>query len=253
MIEKTGGEMKVLRLLCLVCVLTAPALFAGKIVVNHDEWTMSSSGVNAAAFAVNVADWFSPGGPGSFLVYTSNFGLDNSTFTNALTGAGHSVSVNTAALFTLPGLSAYDGVFLGGYAGSYDAAVLTNYVNAGGNVYLMGGTGSIAGEDTFWDGFLNNFGFEFGTSYNGIGGTFAVSSGHPIFSGIPQLFYSNGNTVNLFGVNPYASIVESFNGAGLIGVYDDSSGLGAIPEPATLGLTAAALLALGWATRRRRA
>ena len=155
--------------LLLVCVLSAPALFAGKIVVNHDEWTLANGQPNAGAFAANIANWFSPGGPGSFLVYSNSWGLDNATFTGALTGAGHSVTVNTAAPFTLPGLSAYDGVFLGGYVGAYDASVLTSYVNGGGNVYLMGGVG-VSGEDSIWDGFLNNFGFEFGPSYNGIGG-----------------------------------------------------------------------------------
>lgn len=239
--------------LLLVCVLSAPALFAGKVVVNSDEWTMSSSGVNAAAFSVNVADWFSPGGPGSFLVYTNNFGLNNSTFTNALTGAGHSVSVNLAAPFTLPGLSAYDGVFLGGYAGAYDASVLTSYVNAGGNVYLMGGTGAVAGEDTFWDGFLNNFGFEFGPSYNNITVTQTITSTHPIFTGIGSLYFANGNTVLLSGVNPYASIVESYNGQGLIGIYEGRGMNGVIPEPSTLGLCASALLGLAWVARRKRA
>lgn len=239
--------------LLLVCVLSAPALLAGKIVVNHDEWTLSNGQPNAGAFAANIANWFSPGGPGTFLVYSDNFGLTNVTFTGALTGAGHSVTVNTAAPFTLPGLTAYDGVFLGGYTGAYDASVLTSYVNGGGNVYLMGGTAGVSGEDVFWDGFLNNFGFEFGPSYNGIGGTFAVTSGHPIFAGIGSLYYNNGNTVLLAGVNPFASILETYNGQGLIGVYEGREINGVIPEPSTLGLCASALLGLALVARRRRA
>lgn len=230
-------------------VLSVPA-FAGKIVVNHDEWTMSDGQPNAGLLAANIANWFSPGGPGAFLVYTTNFGLNNATFTGALTGSGHSVTVNTGVPFNLPTLAAFDGVFLGGYLGSYDASVLTSYVNGGGNVYLMGGTAGVASEDTVWDGFLNNFGFDFGTSWNGIGGTLAVTSVHPIFAGIGSLYYNNGNTVNLFGANPYAAIVESYNGAGLIGVYDAPSS--AVPEPATLGLAIAGLLAAGLVSRRNR-
>jgi len=237
-------------MVCALCaILVAPAS-AGKIVVNHDEWTMSDGQPNAGLFAANIANWFSPGGPGSFLVYTNNFGVNNTTFLNALAAAGHSVSVNTAASFDLPTLSAYDGIFLGGYLGAYDASVLSSYVNGGGNVYLMGGTAGVANEDTVWDGFLNNFGFDFGASWNGIGGAFAVTSSHPIFAGVASLYYNNGNTVTLFGANPYASIVESYNGAGLIGVYD--APVGAVPEPATFGLTACCLLAAGWALRRNR-
>lgn len=245
--------MRSVCLLLLACVLSAPALFAGKLIVNNDEWTMSNGQPNAGAFAANIANWFSPGGPGTFLVYSNNFGLDNATFTGALTGAGHSVTVNTAAPFTLPDLSAYDGVFLGGYVGAYDASVLTSYVNGGGNVYLMGGTGGVGGEDTIWDGFLGSFGFEFGPSYNGITVTQPITSLHPIFAGIGTLYFANGNSVLLAGVNPNASILETFSGQGLIGVYEGSGANGAIPEPSTLGLCASSLLGLAWAARRRRA
>lgn len=234
----------------MLCALLVAPAFAGKIVVNHDDWTMSNGQPNAGQFAASIANWFSPGGPGNFLVYANNFGLNNATFTGALAGAGHSVSVNTGVTFDLPNLSAYDGVFLGGYLGGYDASVLASYVNGGGNVYLMGGSASVPSEDPVCDGFLNNFGFDYGTSWNGIGGTFAVTSGHPIFAGAASLYYNNGNTVTLFGVNPYASIVESYNGTGLIGVYDSTAG--AAPEPATFGLTASFLLAAGWTLRRKR-
>lgn len=46
----------------------------GRIVVNHDEWTLSNAGfnrsANAAAFARNVAQWFTGGQPGDFLAYS---------------------------------------------------------------------------------------------------------------------------------------------------------------------------------------
>ncbi|MRR52699.1 MAG: PEP-CTERM sorting domain-containing protein [Rhodocyclaceae bacterium] len=161
--------------------------------------------------------------------------------------------VNTSLpAFDLPALSGYTGVFMGGYLGAYDAAVLTNYVNGGGNVYLMAGTGTAGDEGTVWDSFLNNFGFEFGPSYNGIDVTQPITSGHPIFSGIGSLYFANGNTVNLAGGNPFASIVESSGGTGLIGVYDDTLP-GEIPEPSTLGLSAAALCGLAWMMRRKQA
>ena len=49
-------------------------------------------------------------------------------------------------------------------------AVLIDYVNAGGNVYLAGGTGAggAAAEAAQWNTFLNYFGLGFEPSYNGI-------------------------------------------------------------------------------------
>jgi hypothetical protein len=207
--------------------LSAPAS-AGVVIVNHDEWTLYT-GPNAAAFGANIANYFAGGPGGNFLIYSNNFGLNNSTLINAITSAGHTVTVNTGVTFDLPTLSAYTGISLGGYIGAYNATVLTNYVNGGGHVYLAGGTGAISPEETLWDSFLNNFGFDFGTSYNGISGNIAPSTSHPIFAGISSLYYDNGNTVILTGVSPYAQLiaVDPASGAGLIGIYEEQSG--AIP------------------------
>jgi hypothetical protein len=224
------------------------------VIVNHDEWTLSSSGVNAAQFGANIANYFAGGPGGNFLIYSDNtFALVNSTLINAITSAGHTVTVNTAIPFDLPTLSAYTGIFLGGYVGSYNATVLTNYVNNGGNVYLAGGTGMIANEDTVWDSFLANFGFEYGASYNNILGAFAPTTGHPLFAGVPSLFYYYGNTVILTGSTPYAQLiaVHPSSGAGLIGIYESPRGGGGeIPEPSTLALVGAGLLAAGLLRRR---
>jgi len=166
----------------LLAFLVPAASDAGIVIVNHDEWTLCSSGVNAAQFGANIANYFAGGPGGNFLIYANNFGLNNSMLINAITSAGHSVTVNPGITFDLPALSAYTGVFLGGYTGSYNATVLTNYVNNGGAVYLAGGTGAVSGEDTVWDSFLANFGFDFGTSCNGINGTFAPSTPHGFFT-----------------------------------------------------------------------
>ncbi len=239
----------------LVAALSAAAVLtpahAGIVIVNHDEWTLSSYGVNAATFSANIAHYFAGGSAGNFLIYSNNFGLNNSVLINAITSAGHSVTVNTSVTFDLPTLSAYTGIFLGGYIGGYNATVLTSYVNNGGNVYLAGGTG-LSAEDTVWDAFLNNFGFDFGPSYNGITGTFAPSPGHPIFSGVPALYYVNGNTVILAGSTPYAQLiaVHPASGAGLIGIYEGPGSGSEIPEPSTFPLAGAGLL--GWAAALRR-
>lgn len=245
--------MRYVAFLPLLSVLVSAPASGGVVIVNHDEWTLSSFGVNAAQFGANIANYFAGGSGGNFLIYSTNFGLDNSTLINAITSAGHTVTVNTGITFDLPTLSAYTGIFLGGYLGSYNATVLTNYVNNGGKVYLAGGTGSLVNEDTVWDSFLGNFGFDFGTSYNGISGTIAPSPGHPIFAGIGGLLYDNGNTVILTGSTPNAQLiaVQPGTGAGLIGIYEgDPQPGGEIPEPSTLTLLGLGLLAGGWLRRR---
>ncbi len=237
--------MKTVTLAAVLLAVSAPEPAKGGIViVNHDEWTLSSSAINAAQFGANIANYFAGGSGGNFLIYSNNFGLNNTTLTNAITSAGHSVTVSTSVTFDMPTLSAYTGIFLGAYIGGYNAAVLTSYVNNGGNVYLAGGTGAISGEHAVWDSFLNNFGFDFGPSYNGIKGTFAPSPGHPIFNNVPALYYDNGNTVILTGSTPYAQLiaVHPQSGAGQIGIYELPRNGGEIPEPSTFLLAGAGLL-----------
>lgn len=195
--------MRTLPAILLLALLAPATGTAGIVIVNHDEWTLSDWGVNAAQFGANIANYFAGGPGGNFLIYSNDtFGLANSTLINAITSAGHTVTVNTGITFDLPTLSGYTGIFLGGYIGSYSAAVLTAYVNNGGNVYLAGGTGLIAFEHSVWDSFLANFGFDFGPSYNGISGTFAPTTSHPVFAGVPTLLYDNGNRFSSRAVLP---------------------------------------------------
>ncbi len=130
-------------MILIAALLLGLSAHAGKIVVNNDEWTLSNSGWSApndpGIFATNVATWFTGGGTGSFLAYSTNFGLTGSALNSAITTAGHTWTVSTAVTFDLPTLLGYDGVFLMGNAA--DNSVLTQYVNAGGNVYLGAGTG----------------------------------------------------------------------------------------------------------------
>ena len=231
---------------------------AGRIVVNHDEWTTSNAGfasagaANTTAFVQNVASFLAGGpGPANILAYSTDFSLTQSSFANALTAAGHTLTVTTAITFDLPTLLGFDAVFLAGQPGA-NTTVLTNYVNAGGGVYLAAGTflgGTATGEANAWNPFLNNFGLALqGGSYNGVIGTLAVGGSHPIFTGVSSLYYNNGNTVVPFGVNPNAQIVEqTASGAGLIAVFDD---LAEIPEPTAWLLMASGLCALGLLRRR---
>ena len=140
--------------------------------------------------------------------------------------------------------------FWGGAPYGYDPDVLTQYVNNGGNVYLAGGTGNYM-DDYYFNLFLANFGFRYAPPYNTIGGAFAPSTSHPVFAGIPELFYLNGNTVLLTGSSPHARLiaVHPETGEGMIGIYEVRE-LGEIPEPATAALAGLGLLAAAWLRRR---
>lgn len=219
----------------------------GKIVVNNDEWTMGDPGFGGArdpdVFGVNVCDWFTGGGPGSFLAYSNNFGLTGGQIAAAITGAGHGWTVQTAGALSLAQMQAYDGIFLGGALVPATPDLIA-YVNGGGNVYVMGGTG-VGGavfEAAQWNPFLNNYGLGFGTFYNGVSGDIPISSAHPIFAGVDTLFQNNGQDVlDLQPANPKNLILVDQNGHGLYGVY--------VPAPGAAGLLAMAGLVT---TRRRR-
>ena len=237
----------------LLACASAPAL-AGRIVVNHDEWTWTDTGFslaggsNASNFAQNVVKFLDTDGTpgGNVLIYSNNFAF-GASFSAALTAAGYTPTYDTGALFTLANLLTFDAVYLAGGGFGKNDAVLASYVNAGGGVFIAGGTGAggAAGEAARWNGFLGGFGLAFdGSNYNGVGGTLAVTGVHPIFSGVSQLYYNNGNTVLDIG-DANSMIVQT---PGLIGVYDN---VGAVPEPETYALMLAGLGALGFVARRR--
>ena len=232
----------------------APAAFAGRIIVNHDEWTLSDTGAstagagNVSTFIGNVASFMDvDGGACNFLVYSSNFGVTQATFTSGMSAAGCSVTAYTGVFNTGVGtLADYDGVFLALPPSTYDPTALASYVNSGGSVYIAAGTG-VGGsvfEAGLWNPFLNLFGLDLGATYNGCCGVDSVEVTHVIEAGVSQLYYNNGNTVSLVGGNPNAQIIE-FSGTslGLIGVYDDIE-VTPVPEPGTLLCLLLALAAL---------
>lgn len=203
---------------------------AGKIVVCHDDWTFSntgftnSGGVNdPGVFAVNVANLFTRGQPGSFLAYSTNFGLTGSMLAAAMTGAGHTWTVSMAQPFTVATLSNYDGVFIGGN-NNLSAQVLTDYVNAGGNVYIFGGAGG-GFEPAAFNPFLSTFGLSFVAPYNGLTASLAISSTHPLLAGVDHLYYSSGSSItDLTPEDPFSQIILSApTGQGLIAVYDGAA------------------------------
>jgi hypothetical protein len=256
-----------LKPLLLSALALASMAQANRIVVNGDEWTFANFSYNApgsgytapndgARFAINVADWLTAGSAGkSVLNLSQNAALVNVGFQSSLMSAGYSVTLGSGAPVTLPGLLAYDAIFLGENAVS--TSVLIDYVNAGGNVYLMGGVG-VSGEDAIWDPFLNAFGLDFGEGYNGIGSPYSpanmslpISGSHPILAGVDHLQMGNGNTIyDINASDARGQIVASYNGFGILAVYD-GNGPAAVPEPGTLALMGLGLVSMVMWVRRR--
>ena len=56
--------------------------------VNNDEWTLSNTGFSispsAGTFINNITNLFTGDQPGSFLAYSNNFGLTESSLANAV-------------------------------------------------------------------------------------------------------------------------------------------------------------------------
>jgi RHS repeat-associated protein len=205
---------------------------SGKIIVANDEWILSDFGFSnapedAKLFAQNIADYFTGGEKGSFLGYSNNFSFTGSKLAEALTSDGHQWTVNTNLSFTLETLQQYDGVFVGGFPAKNQ--VLIDYVNQGGNVYLLAGTGTTGtfiqpgNEANAWKDFLNNFGLSLANQWNEIYGNIPINpSPHPIFVGIDQLYQANGQTIIDLNSNDNQGILiaKSNNGQGLYAVYD---------------------------------
>ena len=198
----------------------SPALAAGKIVPSNDEWPLSDAGFqlapDAGRFALNLADFFTGGRPGNFLVYSSNWGLTGTRLAATMRAAGHTWTVKSPVAVPNEDLTQYDAVFVG--QDSFLTDRLGDYVNAGGNVYVMSGTG-YGYADIQWNNFLRAFGLSFASRTNSLNGVTAIQSTHPLLAGVRSLLFIAGNSVEVDPTYSGGAIVAAAGSNGLFGTF----------------------------------
>jgi hypothetical protein len=184
-------------------------------------------------------------------------------------GAGHRWRVvsNTVPL-SVTDLLSRDGIFLAGsQADNFDdpppvvppdTRVLVDYVKAGGNIYLAGGTDPDLPQEEArqWNALLNACGLEFESVQNNVDGTLRFRSDHPIFVGVNKLFQRHGNSIRqVLPTDPNGNatiLVQSQQGAGLYAVCSFGGPIDQVPTAIDLlsftARPAADHIALSWQT-----
>ncbi|MEP7000357.1 MAG: hypothetical protein ABI969_07745 [bacterium] len=235
--------------------IASSAKAQGSAVVSHDEWLTGGGtfGANEQQFLTNVLGFFNASS-GNVLIYSNNGFLTNSAFTNFLTSAGLTVTVNDAAA----SFAGYN-VVIGGGNPTQNSAGLASYVLGGGHVFYEGGTGAGGPvvEATYSNTFLNALGLAFAPQYNGIGTVntsgFAGQGpyGAALFTGVPSVYGNNGNTIS--AAAPVSGVAtQIFNDANGNGTFAVAQVVTATPEPASLVLLATGLLLIPVVRRRSR-
>lgn len=188
--------------------------------VANDDWTLSDAGFTNASpstanYARNVANWFTGNVHGNFLVHSNNFGLTGATLENTMLAAGHSWYPFTG-LLSPEQMMAYDGLFIGGDEYPISIADVLAYYQAGGNVYVLGGTSGTAA----FNPLLQACGLQFGSSFNTIAGNVAISSTHPVFAGVTALYQANGTSITDLDPLKPGVVIVSQGGQGLYAVHE---------------------------------
>jgi hypothetical protein len=200
---------------------------SGRIIIAFDDWVLGDTAFSQAPdtgqLVTNVAAWFTHGQPGRFLC-TASFSQDvNRKFAYAITNAGNTLTITNVPLdsLSLATWLTYDALFIGD--ASIDNGMLTNYVNAGGSVYLYGiGYGS---EPAEWNTFLQPFGLAYGGTLPNLGVIAITNTVHPLFLGVTNVYYNNGEIVSVTTTADPRSQVLQFDpaGRGMFAVWDPTA------------------------------
>lgn len=174
--------------------------FDGRIVVCSDDWTLMNGPAynapnDAEVFATNVARWFAGGSAGRFLVYANNGALTGTQLRTAMESAGHTWVVNASADLSLGNLLTFNAVFVAGRA--IDTTAFSNYLDAGGNMYIAAGTGTpnAAGEAAFYNPLLIPRGLQLSGPYSGTQLSVPVAGSSPLLAGVDHLYAWSGNVI----------------------------------------------------------
>jgi hypothetical protein len=255
----------------------APPAQAGRIVLNNNEWTLSDQGYelagtsNADAFVRNVTGFLDRDGTsgGKVLIYSGSASLTGSRLFNSLSSAGYDPVTSTAQALDETTLARYDAIFLNGEGFAAYDRVLTEYLKAGGGVYVAAAALSDSDGADAWNRLIADSGLALEASYELSSGEIAQASS-PLFDGVERLYFGPSDALGREkNSTPEAGIRVSFTsdfGPGAIGIYaapsvlpltpdgaavnppGDSPSAGEIPAPNHVPLPGTALLlALGLA------
>lgn len=248
-----------------LCALASTALAQGRIIAIGDEWLLSdraftSLPVQTKQLTANIAAYFSGGGAGNFLAASNSppgsygaRGVNGPLLAAEMQSLGHSWTIAASPVIDLPSLAPYDAVFFAGSVGSGpgNAAVLAQYVQNGGAVLVMAGTGdfgSAGSEAAAWNPLLNQFGLGFGDVWFAIGlpelhDVPVVDGIHPLNQSLDSISWGYGQlALDLDPVDPLNAVVVEGDFTGLelgpqgaindvIAVYNVP-----VPEPTSLVL-----------------
>lgn len=200
----------------------------GKVVVASDERPLTDLAFTRApdtdTFAANLAAWFTDGKPGRIHAYSRSFGVTQFFLSELMAERGHTFTTGTNLPFNLPTLMGFDAIYSALQAPGIDLDILSTYVRGGGNVYIAAGTSqdAVATAD-FWRPFLQRFGLALEDRIDIQMGIFSITSSHPIFDGVSDLYHDGGQGV--LALDSRAEIIAYFDGIGLYGVYPASESM----------------------------
>ncbi len=234
----------------------AASASAGYVFLSGDEWLLSNQAftdnpTNTTQFATNLATTI---GGSNYLIYQNAKWVNSydSSFQSLLTGMGKTVTTSTISPLTASMLSGKNAIFLAGSLGSTsgEQALLTQFVQSGGTVYLSLGTDNFttaANEIAAWNPLVQNFGLSAGTTWfpDDSVYTIPIASADPMLSNnVTSLTWGYGQAITLTNPgNPQTKILFTGTFASPIG-NQPLVGVSVVPEPAAMALASPTLLLL---------